>query len=407
MKKQIFCLLAAAIILLGGFAMAEFREEAWYGEALKESVVSPGNNVRLKNVIERAQGGEMITIATVGGSITEGALASKYEECWAVRFVALFGENYGTNGGKNVTLVNSGVGGTPSPFGYMRYGRDILARVPEEDPDGYPDLVVIEYAVNDWAEPTKCRCYESMVKEILEAPNAPAVILLFSARNDGWNVQDDLQKIGERYNLPMVSVRDGIYPHLDKDFPKKDFYKDEYHPNSTGHGMMADALMQAVADAVSAETSAADTDLTGIKPVYGTDFMGLKSIYGDNIPEGITVERGSFDKVDKTTYSNTPVGQVCGKNFCHGTTSGTEPMKVSGVFRKCLIAWKAAAEDIYGTAEILVDGEVKTTLKGGNGKWGQSEVVLVLDEAEEAEHTVEIRVVEEGKRFTVTAISVR
>ena len=407
MKKQIFCLLAAAIILLGGFAMAEFREEAWYGEALKESVVSPGNNVRLKNVIERAQGGEMITIATVGGSITEGALASKYEECWAVRFAALFGENYGTNGGKNVTLVNSGVGGTPSPFGYMRYGRDILARVPEEDPDGYPDLVVIEYAVNDWAEPTKCRCYESMVKEILEAPNAPAVILLFSARNDGWNVQDDLQKIGERYNLPMVSVRDGIYPHLDKDFPKKDFYKDEYHPNSTGHGMMADVLMQAVADAVSAETSAADTDLTGIKPVYGTDFMGLKSIYGDNIPEGITVERGSFDKVDKTTYSNTPVGQVCGKNFCHGTTSGTEPMKVSGVFRKCLIAWKAAAEDIYGTAEILVDGEVKTTLKGGNGKWGQSEVVLVLDEAEEAEHTVEIRVVEEGKRFTVTAISVR
>ena len=407
MKKQIFCLLAAAIILLGGFAMAEFREEAWYGEALKESVVSPGNNVRLKNVIERAQGGEMITIATVGGSITEGALASKYEECWAVRFAALFGENYGTNGGKNVTLVNSGVGGTPSPFGYMRYGRDILARVPEEDPDGYPDLVVIEYAVNDWAEPTKCRCYESMVKEILEAPNAPAVILLFSARNDGWNVQDDLQKIGERYNLPMVSVRDGIYPHLDKDFPKKDFYKDEYHPNSTGHGMMADVLMQAVADAVSAETSAADTDLTGIKPVYGTDFMGLKSIYGDNIPEGITVERGSFDKVDKTTYSNTPVGQVCGKNFCHGTTSGTEPMKVSGVFRKCLIAWKAAAEDIYGTAEILVDGEVKMTLKGGNGKWGQSEVVLVLDEAEEAEHTVEIRVVEEGKRFTVTAISVR
>ena len=407
MKKQIFCLLAAAIILLGGFAMAEFREEAWYGEALKESVVSPGNNVRLKNVIERAQGGEMITIATVGGSITEGALASKYEECWAVRFAALFGENYGTNGGKNVTLVNSGVGGTPSPFGYMRYGRDILARVPEEDPDGYPDLVVIEYAVNDWAEPTKCRCYESMVKEILEAPNAPAVILLFSARNDGWNVQDDLQKIGERYNLPMVSVRDGIYPHLDKDFPKKDFYKDEYHPNSTGHGMMADALMQAVADAVSAETSAADTDLTGIKPVYGTDFMGLKTIYGDNIPEGITVERGSFDKVDKTTYSNTPVGQVCGKNFCHGTTSGTEPMKVSGVFRKCLIAWKAAAEDIYGTAEILVDGEVKMTIKGGNGKWGQSEVVMVLDEAEEAEHTVEIRVVEEGKRFTVTAISVR
>ena len=135
--------------------------------------------------------------------------------------------------------------------------------------------------------------------------------------------------------------------------------------------------------------------------------MGLKTLYGDGGADGITVERGSFDKVDKTTYSNRPVGQVCGKNFCHGTTSGTEPMKVTGVFRKCLIAWKAASEATYGTAEILVDGKTRMTLKGGNGKWGQSEVVLVLDDKEAAEHTVEIRVTEEGKRFTITAISVQ
>ena len=404
--KKLACLLLALIIIGGGTAMAEYTNEAWYAEALQESEVSLGNNVRMKNVIERAQSGEQITIGTVGGSITEGALASKYEECWAMRFAAQFGETYGAEGGANVALVNCGVGGTPSPFGYMRYGRDILARVPETDPDGYPDLVVIEYAVNDWAEPTGCRCYESMVKEILEQPNAPAVILLFSARNDGWNVQNELQKIGERYDLMMVSVRDGIYPHLDKDFPKKSFYKDEYHPNSTGHGMMADALMRAVADANAAETAEADVDLT-VKPAYGTDFMGLKTIYGDSIPEGITVERGSFDKVDKTTYSNIPVGQVCGKNFCHGTASGTEPMKITGVFRKCLISWKAAAESTYGAAEILVDGKVKMRLRGGNGKWGQSEVVLVLDEREAAEHTVEIRVTEEGKRFTVTAVSVQ
>ena len=404
--KKLLLLLMALMMIGGSRAMAEYTEEVWYTEALKESVVSAGNNLRLKNVIERAQKGEQITIGTVGGSITEGALASSYEECWAMRFAARFGETYGTDGGGNVTLVNSGVGGTPSPFGYMRYGRDILARVPESDPDGYPDLAVIEYAVNDWAEPTGCRCYESMVKEILSQPNRPAVILLFSARNDGWNVQNELQKIGERYDLLMVSVRDGLYKHLDRDFPKKSFYKDEYHPNSTGHAMMADAMMAAVADAAAAETAETDIDLS-VKPVYGTDFMGLKTAYGDSVPDGITVERGSFDKVDKTTYSNKPVGQVCGKNFCHGTSSGTDPMKITGVFRKCLIAWKAAAEDTYGTAEILVDGKVKATLKGGSGKWGQSEVALVLDEKEAAEHTVEIRVVEEGKRFTITAFSVQ
>jgi hypothetical protein len=192
MKKLVSLLLVLAM-LGGGTAMADFTGEAWYTEALRECQVSLGNNLRLKKVIDRARSGEQITIGTVGGSITEGALATKYEECWAVRFAAKFGELFGTNGGENVVLVNSGVGGTPSPFGYMRYGRDILGRIPQEDPDGYPDLVVIEYAVNDWAEPTGCRCYESMVKEILQQPNEPAVILLFSVRNDGWNVQDELQ----------------------------------------------------------------------------------------------------------------------------------------------------------------------------------------------------------------------
>jgi len=388
--------------------MADFSGEAWYAEALRECQVSLGNNLRLKKVIDRARSGEQITIGTVGGSITEGALATKYEECWAVRFAAKFGELFGTNGGENVVLVNSGVGGTPSSFGWMRYGRDIAARVPESDPDGLPDLVVIEYAVNDWAEPTGYRCYESMVKEILSQPNEPAVILLFSARNDGWNVQGEHKKIGDRYDLMMVSVKDGIYPHLDKDFPKKNFYKDEYHPNSTGHGMMADALMQAVQDAAEAETSASDISLD-VKPAYSTDFMGLKTIYGDTVPEGITVERGSFDKIDKKAYSNKPVGIVCGEqNFCHGKTSeGLEPLKITGVFSKCTLSWLASADTAYGAAEILVDGKVKMKLQGGPGKWGQSEVVLVLDAKEAAEHTIEIRVTEAGKKFTITAISVK
>ena len=48
----------------------------------------------------------------------------------------------------NVKLVNAGVGGTPSTFGLMRYQRDVVERV--TDPDGLPDIVIIEFSVNDW-----------------------------------------------------------------------------------------------------------------------------------------------------------------------------------------------------------------------------------------------------------------
>ncbi len=402
--RRLAAVILALILTGGGIALADYTDEAWYEEALKGCEMALGNNVRLKKVIGRAQGGENITIATVGGSITEGAAAAKYAECWASRFTRLFGETY-CAAGAQANLVNCGVGGTPSPFGYMRYGREILGRIPETDPDGYPDIVVIEYAVNDWNEPTGTRCYESMVKEILQQPNEPAVILLFTVRSDGWNLQQELRKVGERYGLMMVSIRDGIYPHIDRDYPKADWYSDEYHPKSVGHRMMAEALMQAVRDAAAAETAAADIDLN-VEAAYGTDFMGLKTIYGEGETEGITVEKGSFNKTDASAYKNEPVGLVCGKNFHHSLAPGEDPLKITGVFSKCLIAWKATGDSAYGTVEVWIDGTKVRTL-GGTGGWGQSEVVLVLDEREEAEHTVEIRPVENNKRFTITAISVR
>ena len=380
-------------------------EKEWYLQALKNSVMSTGNNARLKNVIARAQRGEVITLATIGGSITEGAGANTYQECWASRFRVRFQKAYGAETGANVCLVNAGVGGTPSPFGYMRYQREIVNRIPVEDADGLPDIVVIEFSVNDWQEPTNHRCFESMVKDILDAPNEPAVILLFAVFRNGFNLQDDLKKIGMNYHLMMVSVKDGFYDLFDKKITKDGFFADEYHPTSLGHRIYTDCLMQAEEDAAAAETDTAPG--TDVKPVYGTDFVGLKTIFGETETDEFIVERSGFPGSDSSSYHNQPVGQVCGKNFFHDVKDPMEPLTVKGVFRKCLVAWKATNDSTFGTAEILLDGKVVRKVRGGNDKWGQSEVVLILDDKEAKEHTLEIRVTEEGKKFTVTAIGLQ
>ncbi len=380
-------------------------EEEWYLQALENSVMSVGNNARLQKVIEKAQSGEGITLATIGGSITEGAGAGTYQECWASRLWVRFKTAYGVNNGENVYLVNAGVGGTPSPFGYMRYQREIVDRVPAEDADGLPDVVVVEYSVNDWEEPTKHRCYESMVKEILDAPNEPAVILLFAVFKTGWNLQEELRKIGDRYDLMMVSIRDGIYPLIGSKIKSEEFFFDEYHPTSLGHRMMMDCMMRAITKAAEAETDPAPA--ADQAPVYGTDFMGLKTIFGDTQSSEYTIDRGGFPGSDSGSYRNQPVGWVCGKNFFHDAKDPMDPLKITGVFRKCLVAWKASPDASFGTVEILVDGRAAQTVKGGSGKWNQSEVVLVLDDQEAAEHTLEIRVKEEGKKATITAIGLQ
>lgn len=387
------------------FSNAEQAE--WYQDMLKDGMMSLGNNQRLKDVIRRAQTGEEITLATIGGSITEGAGAKVYSECYASRFAQGFAARYGAEDGGNVHFVNAGVGGTASTFGLMRYQRDIVDRV--QDADGLPDLVIVEFSVNDYQEPTKHRCFESLVKTILSQPNNPAVILLFAVFKTGFNLQDELKKVGEAYDLMMVSIKDAAYPHVGKEWTAEEFFFDEYHPTSFGHGIMADCLLAAVEAANALETNEQDIDLD-VEPAYGTDYMGLITLYGGgNWPDTVTVERGGFAHDDTQSYANLPIGRVCGQNFCHFETDPAEPLRITGKFKKLLIAWRATAEDRFGTAEIVVDGKVKRTLTGGEGKWGQSEVVMIWDSRTDAEdHVLEIRMAEgaQDKRFTITAIGI-
>lgn len=70
-------------------------------------------------------------------------------------------------------FIKAGVGGTPSELGMIRFDRDVLR-------DGQqPDIVVIEFAVNDEGDETEGDCYESLVRKVLNLPWKPAVILLF------------------------------------------------------------------------------------------------------------------------------------------------------------------------------------------------------------------------------------
>ncbi len=406
MLKKLLSGLLAVLILWGGFAgMGEnaFAEDDWYQDVLQDAQMRLGNNVRLQRVIQRAQAGETVTVAFIGGSITEGAGASQYKECYAYRVFQGFRERWGAGDGSNVHSLNAGVGGTPSTFGLMRYQRDIVDRV--NDSDGLPDLVVVEFAVNDYQEPTNHRCYESLVKTILAQENDPAVILLFSVFEGGFNLQSDLRKIGDTYDLMMVSIKDGAYGHIGKEWNKEEFFFDQYHPTSMGHSVMADCVLAAIEAANAQETAPEDIHLDAA-PAYGTDYMGLVTVYASQDHADIALDRGGFSKDDTASYRNTPVGRVCGENFHHDAVGGSEPLRFTATFKNLLVAWRAVSDPKYGTAEIRVDGKVMKTLTGGTDKWGQSEVVLAYSAQESAEHTVEIamKAGDEQKKFTITCI---
>jgi lysophospholipase L1-like esterase len=240
----------AAALLLGSCMFAPSRILAARSDRLTSDIVarsqlSTGDLGRLAKVITKARRGEPIKLGVIGGSITVGAIASNPANSYSGLLLAWWRERFPKC---EIDLINAGVGGTGSMYGALRAERDLLP--------GRPDLVVIEFAVNDnW---TDGEAYEGLVRQVLAQPNQPAVILLFMMWERGGNDQEMQAKVGMHYHLPMVSFRDAMWPEMTAGRLKwSDYIVDTVHPNDAGHAAAARFLTAMCETAMNAVTATA------------------------------------------------------------------------------------------------------------------------------------------------------
>lgn len=369
-------------------------EKTWYDEMIEKSLLAKGNNYRLKKVIEKARSGETVNLAILGGSITEGAGATTNDKGYAYQFADAFKDTYCTG---ELNFVNAGLSGTPSALGVMRYEKDVI------EPLGCdPDLLIIEFAVNDWEECTGGRALESLIYQALSANENSAVILLFSVSQGKWNLQDNMALYGRHYGIPMVSIKDAITSTTE--VPDATFFSDEYHPKTYGHTVMSDCLMYLLAtvDAAKENNQLMVPDLAK----KGRNFVDMQLIYEDT-PD-VKVEIGGFGEKDTNVQTCYFTKKICfPDNYMKGTDNGG-PLKVTLECSSFLLDFKTANDSSFGKADILVDGQVVMTVDGNSPSgWNNNSVVLVIDEKEVAQHTVEVRMAagSENKKFTVLAMA--
>ncbi len=378
---------------------AEPAEEIdWYQQMLNTSILSTGTNGRLNQVIEKLANGEEVSIAMIGGSITEGAGADIPANSYGDLFVAGLKQTYPD---ATIHYCNAGLGNTPSTLGLMRYERDVTNMVVAE-----PDLVIIEFAVNDWDEPTYGRAYESMVRNVLKQENDPAVLLLFSVFQSKWNMQDEYSPIGELYGLPMVSMWDAIaYAYEENQLNDDLYFADIYHPTNYGHQITADCLTELF-------ERVATQDTVEIAPLsddfyYSPDFMNMHFVTSAN-HNGATIDAGSFSETDialqNFSRTNSPAFP---NNWMHTAQSGDESFKAEFICKNIMLNYKISGSADFGFASIYVDGALVTELFGfEKGGWNSSITELILDEDEAAPHTLEIKMSEgwEDCCFTILGI---
>ncbi len=201
-------------------------------DMIRRAVVNPGNTARLADAMKRAQAGEKITIGTIGGSIPQGTAASTTDERYANRALQWWAKAFPK---AQLDFVNAGIGATDSYIGVHRVDADLLSKK--------PDVVIVEFSVNDTDAALNLQTYDSLVRKILQAENHPAVILLFTTQEDGTSLQDTHMQIGSAYNLPMISYKNAVLPEIEAGkFTWKDISPDNIHPNSVGHGIIGELL---------------------------------------------------------------------------------------------------------------------------------------------------------------------
>jgi len=389
---RIVALLLSAVLLGASCAAAEVtggKESVFTQSMIERSLLSVGNTQRLHKAIDKARNGETVTIAYLGGSITEGSLATpKTTRCYAYLSAQLFAEKFMPDAAQ-LKYVNAGISGTPSLLGITRLEQDVLRH--------QPDIVFVEFAVNDNGDLFSQGVYESLLRKLLTSESEPAVILIFTGLSGGNSCQAHMSMLGKYYDLGMISVKDAIWPEIQQgNMQWRDYSTDYAHPTNEGHAFIADAVGHYF------DLAAAQQPQAYVMPANVR--VGNYLEYLENIRSGDSriVSEGAFPFAAVSCYSYR-------QGWWHrGMVDGTEPLTLQVEGTRMTIAFKQMNDQKWGSAEVWVDGERKLTLPGyASNAWGNVQTQLVSFGSDGA-HTVEIRMAEgdEIKTFQLLDLAV-
>ena len=192
-----------------------------------------GNPARIAKVIKKLQAGEEVTIAYLGGSITQGTGADN-ENCYAALTTKWIESQYPD---AKVNYVNAGIGATGSYIGVHRCDAQVLSHD--------PDLVFIDFSVNDESQNNAINklTYEGLIRKIWKHSSDPGIICIAMTQDNGTSVQDCHGEVTEKYSVPFVSYHDAMLNFLNTtDVQWSDISGDNIHPNMSGHAILSAML---------------------------------------------------------------------------------------------------------------------------------------------------------------------
>jgi hypothetical protein len=212
----------------------------------------------LPNFFDKAGQGRAVRIAYLGGSITA-------QEGWRPKTLNWFRDQFPR---AEISQINAAIGGTGSDLGVFRLTQDVL--------DHKPDLLFVEFAVNDGGAPPHRihQAIEGIVRQTIRANPATDICFVYTLVG-GWTqtlregkfprAASAMEAIADHYGLPSIHmglavaimegegklIFKGALPKTDQEKAAlKDkivFSPDNVHPYpDTGHELYLQAVVRSM-----------------------------------------------------------------------------------------------------------------------------------------------------------------
>ncbi|MBQ9920679.1 MAG: S-layer homology domain-containing protein, partial [Clostridia bacterium] len=313
------------------------------------SVASLGNVSRLASVFARAEKGEKITAAYIGGSLTQAGTADKNGN-WASGTSAWLERKFPK---AEIVHVNAGWGGTNSDFGAVRMEDNVLMYD--------PDIVFIEFTTND---PNGSDYYkqsmESLVRRALEHGDDTAVIIVLAGNANPYEGMLDSREmncdLAEYYGLPVIDFNAGLHVGIDAGLYDYDIISvDGDHLNTWGYQAeldMVEYMFEKICDKIST-SSASELKIPAIPEKLfapGDRFMDLVTI-NPNMNENLITSFGSWKR-----WETSDDGELLRVGYTCSGLNGNDPLKFT-----------FAGSDLYIPLYSTETVNLKITLDDGAG----------------------------------------
>lgn len=334
-------------------------------------IMAEGNLSRLAAVMRKARDGEAITIGVIGGSITQGSSATSSDKSYASLVHQWWREAFPKT---DINYVNAGIGATNSYLAVHRVDKDLLS--------SKPDVVVVEFSVNDSNTTFFRNTYDDLIRRILKADNNPAVLLLFTTMEDGTSAQTQHLYVGFHYDLPRISYRQAVLKEIEEGrLAWKDISPDNIHPNNMGHAIIGE-MMWIFFNSVylRMDTINIELDYTIKEPLSSEAYENASILDSSMIAP---IKMGSFKK-----------GNIYDR-FKNNwfTDSGEESIIFEASARNIGIMYYRTTDGTGGQYEVYIDGEYSGKLDADfTGGWGNyAEAIEVYSSKDTKTHIIEIK----------------